>query len=216
MPFDVEWTNKVLEFTCKRKDPMKNKRIPVITLLLLVSAAATPVLTARADILGDSIHVNYLYPTSSSVYTSFANATVTPGGAPFDIFGHDTFRVFPSMIIMTNDDSNNHQFTAANFNGFSVDDLTSPGKITGVTIDPASNLAGLDASRIFFSGTTLFVNFQGLTSLPTTYVQLDLVTIPEPGPVTLFLGAFATTFVAAWRRRTKKHCELASLPSNHS
>jgi hypothetical protein len=168
---------------------------------LLAGIATIPGLTAHADLLGDTVRVDYRYPDSGSIYTAFPNTTVTPNGAAFDVFGHDTFRVFPSMIVMTNDDNVNHMFVVASFNGFSVEDLTSPGKIIGVTIDPTSNLAGLDASRIFFSGTTLFVNFQGLTSLPSTYVQLDLTIVPEPGPMALLIAALGAGSLVGWRGR---------------
>jgi hypothetical protein len=160
-------------------------------------------LPARAGILGDTIHVNYLFPDTSTIVISFPSQTVTAGGSLFDM-GHDTLNVLPDMITLKNDDSDSHPFLPGAFNGFSIDDVTSPGKITGVTIDPSTNFAGFDTSRIFFSGTTLFVNFQGLTSFPRTYVQLDLTTseAPEPSSAELILMGAAALALGRIRRRT--------------
>src|SRR5579864_7846598 len=141
------------------------------------------------SLLGDTVHVNYLYPTDTAIYINFPNAVVTSSGAPFNAFNEIIFAVLPAEVTLVNADMNSHSFTPATFNGFSVDDITTPSRITSATIDPKTNLAGFVQSDIFFNGTTLFVNFQGLTSLPTTYVQIDLVTnggsVPEPGSMGL-------------------------------
>ncbi len=176
------------------------RNVFLIRLPLVIAACAWGAVSARADLLGDTVHVNYLYPDPASIYISFPHATVPANGAPFDIFKNNTFRVFPTMITLTNDDNVNHFFLDAVFNGFSLEDLSVPGKIVGATINPASNLAGFDASRISMSGTTLFVNFQGLTSLPTTYVQLDLILIPEPGAFALLAAGSGMSLLARRRR----------------
>jgi hypothetical protein len=163
--------------------------------LLLVLICVVAAFPARASsLLGDTIQVNYLFPNSGTIFTNFPTAVVTAGGAPFDIFGHDTFTVLPTEVTMTNDDQLDHLFVAAAFNGFSVNDVTAPGRITGVTIDPLTNLAGFTQSDIVLQGTTLLVNFQSLTSLPTTYVQLDLTTtstVPEPASITVLTAGLA-------------------------
>ncbi len=165
---------------------MRTKAFGLLLVLICVVAA----LPAHADLLGDTVQVDYLFPSSDTIMINFPTNVVTASGAPFDTFENITFTVLPTMITMTNDDQFSHHFVEAAFNGFSVDDVTAPGKITGATIDPLTNLAGFTQSDIVFQGTTLFVNFQGLTSLPATYVQIDLVT-PEPASMTLLTTGLA-------------------------
>src|ERR1039457_7584121 len=72
--------------------------ISVLKLSLLTAACALKVVSSHADLTGDSVHANYLYPNTAGVYINFPNANVTAAGTSFDIFGHDTFTVFPAII----------------------------------------------------------------------------------------------------------------------
>lgn len=71
-------------------------------------------------------------------------------------------------------------------------------QITDVLIDPQTTL-GLTPERVTFDGNQLFVNVQGLSFNPSTFVRLNLqtiatsepdpVSVPEPSPVFSLLGA---------------------------
>ncbi len=77
------------------------------------------------------------------------------------------------------------------FNGFYFFDLggTLPA-FSSVTINPATNMAGLDQSRILYDENNIYINFAGLYAFPNTYVQMDVGFAPEPATVLLFgIGA---------------------------
>jgi hypothetical protein len=54
--------------------------------------------------------------------------------------------------------------------------------ITGVTINPATNFAGFDASRITFDTNSISLNLTGLPGLEGQVISLDLTAAPGPGP----------------------------------
>jgi len=71
--------------------------------------------------------------------------------------------------------------------------------ITGVTL--ATNISGLDASRITFGAHELKVDMRGLQASADAYFQINLVTtpVPEPASAALLLGGLA--LFAVRRRR---------------
>jgi len=70
-----------------------------------------------------------------------------------------------------------------NFNGLIVTDLTQ-GNISGVVIDPSTNMVGLTASDVSFTSNTVMVNWAGLSFNPNTVVRLDLTFDPPLDPST--------------------------------
>jgi hypothetical protein len=149
---------------------------------------------ASAGLLGDSVTLNYNYPTESAVLESLGTETVSPT-APFSSFGQTAYLVTDSTLEITDISGSDIYFLAAAFNGVQLVDNTHS-DITGVTIDSSSNLAGLTSSDISFDASDVWVNLEDLTTNPDTYVQLDIATsastaVPEPSPLSLVLAGLA-------------------------
>jgi hypothetical protein len=85
-------------------------------------------------------------------------------------------------------------WNSAAFNGIVFTDLngTIP-SITGVTLNAATNMVGLDASRISFDANTVRINWQGLPFTTSTVVVLDLSFAAAPAP------AAAIPTLSEWR-----------------
>lgn len=87
-----------------------------------------------------------------------------------------------------------------------VDLLFSGGpKISSVSIDPVTNMAGFDLSHVYFSGSEIEVDWHQLAYDKNTIVKLDLnsgAPTPEPGTLVM-LGTGALGLFAARRRRVR-------------
>lgn len=96
------------------------------------------------------------------------------------------------------------------FNGFWFFDINDMiGDFTAVTIDPATNMAGLDASRITFDANNIYINFQNLSFTADTIVSLSINggasnPVPTPEPAALGLLGVGLLAAAGLRRRKAK------------
>jgi hypothetical protein len=88
------------------------------------------------------------------------------------------------------------------YNGVAIDMISGPA-LTGVTVDPLTNMVGFDASRVSFTGSQIQVDWVGLGFSTDTIVKLDVdsgPTVPEPGSYLLFGSGLLA--VALWRRKS--------------
>lgn len=166
-----------------------------VAALLAIGAMASS-LNANASLIGQNITADWLFPNNATVY---ATQTVTVGAGPEIVCaggGVGTglctgFIVGASIDIgadsITLDvNSGNNSWTANAFNGYRFSDLSLGGTWTSDTL--STNMAGLDASRISFDGSALYVNMQGLPANAGDYftITLNSGTVPEPSTVSLF------------------------------
>ena len=181
--------------------------IAVVGLAALGLAAAHP--AAAQGLNGQPVTLDYLYPDQSSVRVAGGTQTVTPAGASYTFFGLGGVKVTPTQLIVTNLLGSTATYTAATFNGFHLLEVgASPSAITGVTVDPATNVAGFDSSRVSFSTSGIYLNFQGLVITGTGNVTLDIAATPAPVPeasTTVSLGLLLALgmggLVAAGKRK---------------
>ncbi len=181
-----------------------------LALLAVLAVVLCP--PASAGFIGLTIQVDYFYPDTSTLYST-DTVVVGPGT---ELFG------FPYGDPRTNIDlsdtniyityNSSSWWTAADFNGLHFYDLAgASGTITGVTINPATNMAGLDASRISFDANNIWVNWQGLSfwggigEYYDTIVSLDVTfgdAVPEPATwLTLPAGLLGAAWLARRMRR---------------
>jgi len=137
--------------------------------------------TASASVLaGDTVNETYYFPDASTVYQNLGN--VVAPGAISGAAGIYSLQINDTTITASNF-AYASTWTPTSFNGFVLtDESNSP--FTGVTVDPATNMAGFSASNVTFTPNQILVNWQGLSFNTSTIVTLDLngaSPTPEPG-----------------------------------
>lgn len=161
-------------------------------------------LTHAAFMDGKTVELQYLFPDINTEY----NVSGHPQGnfvvgAGIEFSGPwFTTDFSDSNILIESPISTN--WSSQSFNGFRVTDILGAiDSITSVTINSATNLTGLDLSRITFDADHIWVNWQGLSFDANTIVSLDIQggpSVPEPASLALLgLGFVGMRWV---RRKT--------------
>jgi hypothetical protein len=94
-------------------------------------------------------------------------------------------------------------YTSA-FNDFHFLDATEP-PFGSAALDGATDVPGIDASRVTFDSQDIYVNFSGVTYSTGQQVSLDLQAAPEPNSFWLLLPISALQIYAAGRRTRLFH-----------
>jgi hypothetical protein len=159
--------------------------MPTVGALLALALFTT---AARADFIGQSVHVVDAFPDMTTVAVDLGTQTIAAGGTTFTggineenvvVFGTSFTINFPIGTT----------FVSAPFNGFVVSEVgPSPDTITGASL-ASTNIPSFDSSRITFDATDVFVNFQGLV-VPnpgdlSVNVTFGATATPEPASLTL-------------------------------
>jgi VCBS repeat-containing protein len=133
---------------------------------------------------GDSLVEYYIYPAlGTALYTSPAFTVPASGIAGLSIPQGVVFELsVDASSITASHFAFLGLFSAAAFSGFEVSDLSHDPLISGVTIDSATNMVGLNAGDITFDSNTVWVNWEGLSFNTGTIVTLDLTFDPPLNP----------------------------------
>ncbi len=158
-----------------------------LTVAIVAAGFASP---ARASLIGDSFTATYNFPTAGDIY-EFGVTGIATGTNPFAQLETDSgppyvnVNITASQVTLTFNGTGS--WTSTSFNGVELTDNSNP--FSSVSLNPSTTMAGFVASDVSFSGSTLYVNWQGLDFDPSMSVVLDVTTnAPEPATLTL-LGA---------------------------
>jgi hypothetical protein len=125
----------------------------------------------------------YLYPSFAALYFTSPTFVVPASGIEGNPdLGGAFFISAADNSITASQFTFSGVFTSSSFNGFEVVDLSGTPEISGVTIDPISNMAGLTSSDIFFDSNAVWVNWEGLAFNTATVIKLDVTFDPPLNP----------------------------------
>ena len=167
---------------------MKLKIALAATALALVSAPAFAAIS-----LGDTLQIQYLFPTIGSVVQTNSTLFTGPGTTlPIIYTGTATFTA--NMVTLT-DNPAFGSYNPASFSGVKITDLTNAGAFSGWAVLPGAT-HGYDSFAL--SGGSLYVNWQGQPVGGSMSIGGG---VPEPATWALMLGGFGLAGVALRRRR---------------
>jgi hypothetical protein len=192
---------------------MVGRLIRYLTLALLAVTVFSARPASAITMLGDTVTINYLFPTQSSPYTGFYGlpATVTVANGNSDLVTAKSSRsrnatqyfsvnMQQSSIVVTFLQS--LVFTPATFNGLSISGITQ-------TITSATQVGQVPGVVSLVNNTVMF-NFAGQTfragSTITANLLFSLAPLPAPIPLPAglpLLGSGLGLLVWAGRRRRK-------------
>ncbi|MCW5621609.1 MAG: PEP-CTERM sorting domain-containing protein [Burkholderiales bacterium] len=170
---------------------MRTGLISIAFATLLASTA-----TAQAGLVGQQFDVAYHYPDSSTIYSSssFSPPSFVVGDGQEtvgDVEGVTTLLVDftdDTLSIVLNTILSAPTWNTSLFNGV-IFAAVLPHGIVGATVDPATTLAGFDNTRLTFDEDRIFVNWEGLSYVNGSRLQVNFrfatQSVPEPSPLAL-------------------------------
>ena len=175
-------------------------------LALLIVSVGVP--GAQANSLdGQQVAIDYIFPTLGTILMNLGNGTVTAAGFTVNSSGLNNYTVTDTQIVLENVFGSPVVFAPESFNGYELTETgSSPVTITGVTLDPATNVSGVSSSNVSFDGTHVWLNMSGITTNHGQVVVLDVTSgstvVPESGTGGLALTGWGLIgFVVMMRKR---------------
>lgn len=178
------------------------------TLLIAAGLATAGIGDAHAGFVGQTVTPTYQFPSLGTVYPSSSWLPATFVVGP----GQDTdgnIEGVTDLLVDFSDNTltitlrtvlSNPTWATAAFNG-PVFTSVAPFEIATANVDPATTMAGLSNSRVSFSANDIEINWNGLSYVDGTRVQIDFTFIPEPGSAVLFgLALWGLIAAHGWRR----------------
>jgi len=182
------------------------RSLPRILVVLGVLLSVARSADAGPILAGQTLQMTYRFPTINDV-VSTTTSVVGPAIEWSNFIGAVSVDASDTNIRFTFHSTSS--WAPAAFSGFAFFDLqgTIPG-FASVTLN-STNMAGFGQSTISFDADHIYVNWQGLSYTPATFVSIDLAAaaelpsaVPEPATLTLLgIGLVVVAGVARSRRR---------------
>jgi hypothetical protein len=178
------------------------------------SLAATPTL------MGQAVQVDWRHFHINDVYLGQTAQFVVGPGVELpswvgDILSIDVTAggVALQMLVGPNTLTGPAQVPGTTFNGFALFDYagTLPA-ITSAVVNPATTLAGVDASRLSFDADHVYANLMGLPFNRGDVLLVDVALVPEPQAWALWMAGLAGLGLAG-RARSGRAGSATSSPS---
>ena len=166
----------------------------IIALLMLTNGVS------HASLLGDTIDVQYVWPSAGIVNSDLGTITVTAAPQSVTFQPYFDVEISSSRIVVNN--SNYGGTYSGTFNGQYLIDQ-SVATFPSYTVDATSVLTG-GTPNISIVGNTLEIDFHGLTFQRREQLVLDIGSaVPEPSTWAMMLLGFAGIGFMAYRRKSK-------------
>lgn len=153
-----------------------------------------------SSLIGDSVHAQYLYPDTSSVYSELGTAVVTGVGPTYSDIGSVLNVTIKANQIVFNWTGGGVSLPAA-FDGVEFTDTTTP--FTSATLNRATNTPGIIGSEVTLVGGSIFVDLNNGVYSPGQNVTVDVNGGPSsaPEPAAWALMLLGVSGVGAMARR---------------
>lgn len=176
------------------------KKFILLPLLLLIAFNAN-----AAFLSGQTITYQYYFPNTSSPANGAASGNYVVGS------GVEVNNAFANFVSVDISDTNIlvnfssiGSFNDVSFNGFKISDTFGViDDFTGISVNAATNMIGLDLSQITVFADEIWVNWAGLSFNTDTIISLDLNPSAVPIPAAAFMFAPALLGFMGLRRRAK-------------
>jgi hypothetical protein len=185
---------------------MLKRLLAVVLLFASCNAMALP-------LTGNTVTFELLYPTNSTPYGPYNGEYVVGSNVEIpDAYGFFDVDFTATQLIIKFKLSSSWQPGA--FNGFAVRDALGAMGAFAVTLDPTSNMSGIDEPyRLVTTDDSFSLNWSGLNFHDFTQVVLNVTTaeqaqVPEPGSLALLLVGLAIT--ARTRMRSSGQLRLSN------
>ena len=163
----------------------------------MLGAAAVGLLlaagTAQAGLLGKNLSVTYDYPDAATVYSQATYSAPTFTVGP----GVETVITVEGVTAISADFTDTHLHIVLNtvlstptwnttsFNGLIFTVLSGPAGLTGADVTGATTMAGFTDARVTLPGNQIRVDWNGLSYVDGTVVDIDFTSVPEPASLAL-------------------------------
>lgn len=150
--------------------------------VLIAGAALLASLSVQASFDGATVQATYYFPDTNSILDQ-ESAVVGPGVEFSNFPGPDprtNIDISATNVYITYNSAST--WTTAAFNGQFFQSETPLPPITGVTFNGATNMVGLDASRLSFTADSISINWNGLPFDTNTIVSVDVQFGDAPQP----------------------------------